>query len=354
MQEISLQNFEKDIFNIKEYIKHISLVDKIESSNRDIDTESLKEFCEHIHSFSTGKKIFEYKAIVISLYGILEKYINNWVKEHTELLPHLAKKYDDLPEKIRKKHFDLSIRLISLVSENRLSKYEYLQKEDILINLSSCLDSSFPYTLNGEAFTPFSGNLKHQKIVDAFNNLDIDLFGTLKTNSGLKELWAEEYGNNIESRGSELFSIIDDLVARRNDISHGVNIDDILNITRFSEYIEFLEHYGIAIFEAILEKEIEYESKYIFEKIENIKNVFNSSILCFEIENSHIKVGDYIIVQANNRFIKKEIVSIEVNKESVDDMFFNKKTDIGVNLGKGITENQVFYIKKYNKKLLAI
>ena len=347
MQEISLQNFKYDIFNIKEYIKHISLVDKIESSNRDIETKSLKEFCEHIHSFGTDKKIFEYKAIVISLYGILEKYINNWVQEHIELLPHLAKKYDDLPEKIRKNHFDLSIRLISLVSENRHSKYEHLRKEDILINLSSCLESSFPYTLNGEAFTPFSGNLKHQKIVDAFNNLDIDLQRSLKTSSELKVLWVEEYSNNIENRGSELFSIIDDLVARRNDISHGVNIDDILNITRFSEYIEFLENYGIAIFEAILEKEVEYESKYTFEKINNIKGIFKQgSILCFEIENSNIKVGDYIIVQENNRFIKKEIVSIEVDKESVDNIYFNKKTDVGVNLGKGITKSQVFYIKK--------
>lgn len=350
MQEISLQNFKDDIFNIKEYIKHISLVDKIKSSNHDIETESLKEFCEHIHSFGTDKKIFEYKAIVISLYGILEKYINNWVQEHIELLPYLAKKYDDLPEKIRKNHFDLSIRLISLVSENRLSKYEHLQKEDILINLSSCLESSFLYTLNGEAFTPLSGNLKHQKIVDALNNLDIDLQRSLKTNSELKVLWVEEYGNNIENRGSELFSIIDDLVTRRNDISHGANIDDILNITRFSEYIKFLEHYGIAIFEAILEKEAEYESKYIFEKIDNIKGVFKQgSILCFEIENSNIKVGDYIIVQAKNRFIKKEIVSIEVDKENVDNIYFNEKTDVGVNLGNGITQNQVFYIKKYNE-----
>jgi len=352
MQDISLQNFKDDICNIKEYINHINLVNKIEISNRDSNIEPLKEFCQHIHRFSQDKRIFEYKAIVISLYGILETYINYWVQEHIELLPRLISNYNKLPEKIKKNHFDLSIRLISFISENRFSKYEHLQKEDILIKLSSCLKKTSPYTLNSEAFAPFSGNLKHQKIMDAFKCLDIDLSGSLKTNPAFKDFLVKKYGHNIDNRGKELFSIIDDLVTRRNDISHGIHVDNILNVTEFYDYLEFLEYYGKAIFETIREKEIEYESRHLFEKIDNIKGIFKQgSILCFEVENNDIKVGDYIIVEANNRFIKKPILNIEINKKSFKNKDISVKTDVGVDLGNGITKNQVFYIKKYNQKI---
>lgn len=321
MQNIFLQNFKDDIVNIKEYINHIDLVNKIEISSRNSNTEPLKEFCEHIHDFGKYKKIFEYKAIVISLYGVLETYINSWIQEHIESLPILVKNYADLPEKIKNNNFNLSIRLISLISENKFSKYEHLQKEDILRNLSSCFNTPSSYKLNGEAFSPFSGNLKHQKIVDAFKCLDIDLLGSLKTNSRFKVFLVKKYGSNIENRGSELFSIIDDLVTRRNDISHGMHVDNILNITEFHDYIEFLEYYGRAIFEIIIEKEVEYEATHSFEKIDNIKGVFQQgSILCFEVENNNIKLGDFIIVKTDNSFIRKAILDIQVNNESFNNL----------------------------------
>jgi len=79
---VSLQNFKHDINSIREYIKHINLINKVEANNRSSCEESLREFNEHLRSFSRNKKLFEYKAIVISLYGILENYINVWIKEH--------------------------------------------------------------------------------------------------------------------------------------------------------------------------------------------------------------------------------------------------------------------------------
>jgi len=125
MQNISLLNFKKDIGNIKEYIKHIDLINRVAINSRYSSESSLKEFGEHLHNFSKDKKLFEYKAIVISLYGVLERYISIWIQEHIDRLPDLILSYNDLPEKIHKNHFDLSVRLISMISENRFSKYEH-------------------------------------------------------------------------------------------------------------------------------------------------------------------------------------------------------------------------------------
>ncbi len=147
MSVISFKEFENDIASIREYIKHIDLINEIVRNNRKSSDKSLKEFCAHLSGFRTYKKIFEYKSIVISLYGILEKYINIWIREHADRIPKLILKYDELPEKIKENNFSFSIRLISLISENRFAKYEALNKEDILIKLNNCLKQSGIYRL---------------------------------------------------------------------------------------------------------------------------------------------------------------------------------------------------------------
>lgn len=346
MQDSSLLNFKKDIINTREYIKHIDLVNKIEINNRDPSDSSLKEFNEHLRSFSKDKKLFEYKAIIISLYGILEKHIGIWIQEHIDTLPSIIHNYNNLPKKIHDNHFNLSIKLISLISENRHSKYEHLKREDILIRLGSCINNPLEYKLNSDSFTQSSGNLKHSKIVEAFKPLDIELVKKLKNNSKFSEFLKEKHGGNIANKGDELFSKIDDLVIRRNEIAHGIDIDNILNITEFNDYIEFLENYGQAIFEIIVEKEIQYEASFLYAEIASIKHIYNHAILCFEVENNTIEIGDHIIIKNTDEyFIKKEILKIEKNKESFVKLTITNKTDIGVNLGEGITKNQIFYMK---------
>ncbi len=151
---------------------------------------------------------------------------------------------------------------------------------------------------------PSSGNLQHSKIVEAFMFLDIELSVKLKANNEFSEFLMEKYGKNISNKGNDLFQIIDTLVIHRNDIAHGTKTDTILGITEFENYIEFLEKYGKAIFETIAEKEIQYEAKYLYKKIINIKGVYRQgSILCFEIENIKIRTGDFIIIETpDNHF----------------------------------------------------
>lgn len=346
MQDISLQNFLTDINNVKEYIKHIDLTNKLEAATRNSNEASLKIFNEHLHSFGKSKRIFEYKAIIISLYGIIEKYIGIWIQEHIDTLPNIIQNYNDLPSTLRKNNFDLSIKLISLVNENRFVKYEHLTKEDLLLRLSDCISKPSEYKLNSDAFSPSSGNLKHSKISEAFKYLDIELQTKLKLNKQFSIFLKQKFGNNISNRGDDLFTIIDDLVIRRNEIAHGADIDNILNITEFDNYIEFLENYGKAIFETIVEKELEYETQFLRTEIANIKGVFKQgSILCFEIENHKIKTGDYIIIKTpDNTFIKKQILEIQKDNKVFEQLDIDSKTDIGVNLGSGITKNQNFYI----------
>lgn len=348
MNNGSLKSFVDDVNHIREYIKHVKLVDDIEISNRDSDNDAIINYREHLRSFRVQKKIFEYKSITISLYGILEKHVGLWVKEFSSHLPSIVSNFDDLPEKLREDHFNLSVRLLSLVGERKYSKYESIKRESVLAKLSSCIDKPLNFELNGEAFYLHSGNLKHSRISDILNNLDIKLTAKLKA-IGLRNggfLCQDIPG--IASKGDELFKLIDELVERRNDIAHGEEIVNLLNVTEFDDYVNFLEGYGRAIFQTLLERITEFEADFLYKKIDIIKGIYrDGSILCFEIEDVDICKGDNIIVKIfDGGFIKKEIFEIQENYKSFDKLLVTTPKDVGVNLGGGLSNGQTFFIRK--------
>ena len=328
MNQLLLDNFYKNLQNIEDYIVHIELVDNLINNNKNIKSETLNKFEEHMKVFHVNKRLFEYKSIIISLYGLIENTIALWIQEHVNNIPKIFNCYHDLEEKFRDTHFNLSIKLISILMENKHLKYEGINKEDILKRLHNAVISTNNFALNNEAYIPVSGNLKHSKIIEALKPLEINLDNILET---------EKHK-------------IDELVKRRNDIAHGETIDEILNISMFAEYIENLKTYMPKIFNSMIEKELEYQSKKNYAKIEKIYNVFNNSILCFQLENNTIEVGDVVIIKsAENNFFQKKILEIKINNQNFPLVnASNTHIDVGINLGveeTNIKTNQIFFIK---------
>jgi len=336
MKKSTINNFLKDLENIKNYMNHINIVNKIVSDNKDLISESFNDFNIHIKKFYTEKKLFEYKSIIISLYGLLEYSITNWIQEHINNIPFLVKNYNNLSEKFRENHFDLSINLLTLIK--KYQKYETVDKEKIIMTLNnSNIENGF-FCLNSEAYVPLSGNLKHLKIVEAFIPLDIKL--------------EEKLRQCIEQR--KLRTCIDrinDLVTLRNDIAHGNIIENILGMTEFNEYIDSLKLYGIAIFDILKEKEIEYEVNHSYIELDDIKNIHANKILDFHISKQNIKKGDYLILKDGNQFIKKEILDIHINGISSDNIFILSETNVCIKVSPKLKTNQIFYIKEYKEEV---
>ena len=348
MQSETLNLFVDDINDIREYIKYIKLVNNIEVSTLVSSDNELVELRDHLRNFGVSKKIFEYKSITISLYGILEKHIGIWIKEYINQLPRIITNYNDLPDKFREDHFNLSVKLIGLIGEKRHSKYEDMKKESILAKLSSCIEKPDEFQLNTDAFYIRSGNLKHVKIAEALTYLDIKLTSSLKVIGQRSEGFLCDRAPNIGNKGDELFRLIDELVDRRNDIAHGEDVDNILNISEFSKYVDFLEGYGRAVFQTLIEKINQLEATYLYTEIDNVIDIYRKgSVLCFEIANNEICIGDNIIVNLlDGGFIKKEILGIQKNNEDFIKLAIKEPEAIGINVGNGISKGQTFFIKK--------
>lgn len=355
MNTISLTDFKREISQIREYLKHIEYVNNLASYTIcDNDNEQIKllvnDLKKHYKVFSrTDKRIFEYKAIIISLYGVLEKYIEIWIKEYLDSLSKLIPNYNLINEKIRNNHFELSVKLINTITSRESAKYQHLTKEEVIQKLNNCIVTPAKYQINTEAFVLLSGNLKHKKIVELFKSLNIDLNNKLVENEGLNN----EIGlskNVIAGKERDiLYTKINDLVERRNQIAHGsekLDNNNLLSISELEPYISFLDAYSQAIFEILIEELIKQESIYNFQKIKKVIQIFSNKILAFEIENYTIKVGDMLIIETReSRFYKKPILTIQLDNQSYQELRIAEKIKIAVTVEHKIKDNQTFYIE---------
>lgn len=355
MNRISLDSFQKELNQIREYLKHIDYVNKV--ANYDVlegDNEQLKTLInnlkQHYKSFGRDKRIFEYKAVIISLYGLLEKYIEIWIKEYLDSLSKLIPNYNQIDEKIRNNHFEFSLKLINTITTRETAKYQHLKKEEVLQKLNSCIVSPQNYQINAEAFVLLSGNLKHKKIVELFRLLNINLNSKLVSNENLNHKIGLSKGEITRRETDILYNKVNDLVVRRNEIAHGSKIPELLAISELEAYIDFLEVYCQAIFEILFEELIKQESIHNFQKIKVVHNVWQNSILGFEIENYIIKVGNILIIETREgKFYKRPILEIQLNNKSYQELTIKEKTNIAVRVKPKIKENQTFYLVK-NKK----
>lgn len=352
MDTISLDNFKKEVNQVREYLKYIQYVDDLagyvvlETDNEQIKA-LLNTLKEHYRTFGTGKKIFQYKATIISLYGLLEKYVEIWIKEYLDSLSSLVSEYSQIDERIRNNHFELSLKLINTITTRESAKYQHLTKEQVLVKLNNCIVNPTNYQINTEAFVLLSGNLKHDKIVEVFKPLNVDLNSGLVKNESLNNEIGLPPNEISRKEKAILYNKVNDLVERRNQIAHGSETLDILDTSGLEPYIQFLEKYCQAIFETLTEEFIKQESIHTFQKIEKVVKIFGGKVLAFEIENYTIKVGDILIVETiDKKFYKKQILTIELNNESHQELKIYEKTNIAVSVDPTITKNQIFYIVK--------
>jgi hypothetical protein len=262
-----------------------------------------------------------------------EKFIEVWVKEYLDKISQTVK-YHSLHKKIKEKHFELSMKLISMIIENKWDKYKHLKKEDILKNLYQCIESHEHYKFNTDAFTIQSGNLQHRRITDVFDNLAINLNDFLVKNDSLNKEIGFSKDKIVSSEKDVLYGKMNELVERRNLIAHGSEkIDDLLTPNLLKVYISFLEKYSQAIYEALEQSYLEQESIHKYQKI-NIIDVYNKSIVAFTLDSYLIKEGEYLIIrtveQSNTLFYKKAIISLQKENTSHSQLMLQEKTNIAI------------------------
>lgn len=119
-----LELLKKDILELR---KHLNFIEHLK-----VDILNASENYEY--SMSSSKRKFEYNSIIISLYGLVENYIEKFCFEYVEIIEKIIPAYNLLEPKFVENHFALSIQLVSKVIENKHTKFLNISKENIINN----------------------------------------------------------------------------------------------------------------------------------------------------------------------------------------------------------------------------
>lgn len=299
-----------------------------------------------------------YNAIIISLYSCYENFIDNILIKYLETISSLGIKYEKLPKNI----IDNQIVQLGnyLSNSNRYKNYD-LQYADVINNLNNCLNGESEYKLNARILITHSGNLGIDSLKTLFNQIGINnIFEKIKQNKSYEDYYMLEnevadvdelkriFGATEEKI---LFSILQDLVNRRNSIAHSWNEDDRLSIQTIQEkYIKFFSNFGKAIRDIIINEiyNILYENNLLYE-FSTIHRVINNKIVCLNNGNQKITKNDYIYaVTGDNKTKTIKIINIQIDRNDVE-LVEEIDTDIGIEVDGYIKNGYKFY--HYNNAL---
>jgi len=312
-----IDSFTKDIDALE---KHILFNQELKEVSA-LDSSILK----YLRSYK--KKEFEYKLVIITLYGILEKHVDKMMINFLENIETNIEYYNFIPEKIKNSHFSNSISLAAILDSKNYTKFDHLNKQQTIRNLSQCVSNELPYSINVDSFIINTGNLKHNRIAKTLNQIGLNLAEELKSY------------DHFDFASENTFNKIDKIVDLRNEIAHG-NISTILDSSELMPLIGFLKKY----FSSICESTNKYLNEIILEYNLGFKSyslgktvLFGKKIIGFTYKDKfRLNVGDKIIVKTNkNRIFESLVLEKRMNK--------NKCT---VKLNKYLKEEYQYFIVK--------
>lgn len=290
----------------------------------------------------TRFKQFEYSSIIISMYGNLERYIEDVLAEVLDLYSKNIKMYNDLPEVIIDNHFKLSAELIKNLD---LPKYiNKISVNSIIANMNSCLDND-NYKINIEAFTHHTANFRIDTIDNYFSNIGIKgIKASVQEDDYLKK-----YCLSIDEEVTS-FSILKELTNRRNEIAHGAENIEILDLDILNDFIEYIDELVLAINTSLIIKVI----KLLFDEMNLLKLkllsektpiVFGSSVRGCFVKNKNLKKGMKILLKNNDVYSIAKIENIRIGEIDFEEYEFKENlAEVSIKFDRNLKESTQMFI----------
>jgi hypothetical protein len=289
--EIVKISFNKEISELE---SHIQFNESLKQEN-----QLSPDILTYLRSYK--KKEYEYRLIIITLYGLLESHVDKLIKGFLERLELDFEYYNFIDHTIKQAHFSNSLNLATILDQKNYPKFDHLDKQEIITNLYQCSANQIPFILNKDSFLINTGNLKHKKIAQSLVNLGINLD---------QEIRAFPY---FQSASENTFNKLDNLIVLRNEIAHG-HVLNILDSSEITPMIEFLKQYFDSICE-IVENHLNqlvlnYKFNFKSYSLGKVK-LFRGNIIGFENKKKYqlTKINRLIIKRRDGKFLFGKILS---------------------------------------------
>jgi hypothetical protein len=172
------------------------------------------------------------------------------------------------------------------------------------------------FRLNTIAFIDHKSNFRIESINQFFAAIGIPgISGLVKKVPGLQKSLSKRFPEGDIDRRSDkiIFEDLDDLVWRRNMISHGWP-NDTLSVDMMKERIEFVKVLGQSLYDVLRQSVLPYIVKYRGHSLSKPIAVYNNTIACFKIESGSLSDGDKMISRSlNGRYCEGKILELQVD-----------------------------------------
>lgn len=352
---LSKEEFEN---NIKDVIQYIHCITNQVEIYENIDKVALNK----ITTLDTQKKTFlqilrgpvMYNAVIISLYGCFEDYLNKISAEYLDVLKNIVVEYDKLPRKIKEKHIKKVGEFLS--NPQRYSNYQITER-DVISNLYGCMENK-KITLTKQLLLAHSGNMKIKPIVELLLDLGIEnaqdkiIFNNefmifQQRKHEIKDDDIKQYIENRKKDADALFEELNCLVDQRNRVAHSWCVESRISMDMILDNIvPFIKMLGNVICDVYMKEIIKryIENGNIVAFDEPIE-VYNNEILCINSKDAILKQGGCIYACGGGDYYVLSVEELEIDRESVMEIRGGEK-NIGIKVNKKIKKNWKFYYKE--------
>ena len=265
------------------------LEDLVRKAPEDVKPDHIKNLIGKLREVSApaARHEFYYRATVVSLYGLLEQFIENLLIEVVQRLCQIAPRYDVLPENIRANHLPLTLEVLARLSTG---KYQGKANERTLVKgLHSCYADGDAFILNDIVFAYHTANYRAEVIRQSFERIGVRL-EKLDSESLLRDSMSTHFPDE-----RNLFFVIDDLAERRNEVAHG-SISQLLSIDLLHSYIDVIEAYSASLMHFATSWLIKFAIPIMGSELGRPSNVFRHKIAGYASSALPIAEGDVIAI----------------------------------------------------------
>lgn len=312
----TLHLFQERISQLLAFLDDVEIVNALADTELPLEVESgetLRSRLASLRANQVNRRVQSYASAVVLLYGLFEQYVEEVLMAYLDELSTIIRDPDDIPEKIRESHTNLSAQLLL----NRdLEKYRDRFREiDVIQRMHSCA-SGGPFLLNALAFTDHRSNFRQGPLNEFFVAAGIsNMLGEIKHSAAFRQYTSKRFADETvaELDTSVVFEDLDDLAWRRNVVSHGWP-DDLLSIDMMRQRAGFVRVIGESIYEVLRQSLLPYMVKYNGSILPRPVAVYRNAIVCFHLTSGAISQGSLIVARAaNERYLEGQVESIEVD-----------------------------------------
>lgn len=338
---IEYQMFVSHVEEIEKYLTKVdrnSTIEKIFSSIPNTDTD-IAEYLNFIKSL--GSSPLSYNAIIISLYGCFENYIDKLLGAYLEILTETKKSYEELPDKLREKYRNKFGEFLS--NPQRFNNMD-LDFSDEIAKYYKLLQSDLSGTINKNIALSHSGNLhveevflliKQLGIKDAKDRImDSHVFKKYYIDNGMDEV---EFDEKRARKTEDFFSPLEQLITQRNSVAHSWNVEDRITLKEIkNSIIPFIKLLCNCILRICLVSVFLLNPNTSMFQNEQPIAVYNNFIVCFNNQGVKIAKGDYIIYISDENIKVAQIENLQLDRKDIAWVEETDSKNIGLKLDNNI------------------